>query len=165
MAEGEKVVQLDKKNVELIMQLRKDGRQQLTDISRKINMPVSTIFDKMRANKDELIRKFTCLLDFSRLGFSCRACIVLRIRKEDRADMQAYLLRHPNVNAVYKINNGYDFLVETVFRELKGVDDFVEKLEEKFKVHEKHVYYIIEDIAREIFMTDNMHAKMAGVGE
>jgi DNA-binding Lrp family transcriptional regulator len=156
---------MDRKNVELLMQLRKDGRQQLTDVSRKIGMPVSTIFDKMRANRDELIKKFTCLLDFSRLGFGCRACIVLRIRKEDRADMQAYLLRHPNVNAVYKINNGFDFLVETVFRELRDLDEFLEKLDEKYKVHEKHVYYIIEDLAREIFMTDRVHAKMAGIVE
>jgi len=149
-----------KKQVELLMQLRKDGRQPLTDISRKISMPVSTIFDRVRMSKEDVIKRFTCLIDFRKIGFSCRAHMVFRIRKEDRAGMQQFLVKHHNVNSVYKINNGYDFLVETVFKELREVDEFVERVEEKFKVHEKKVYYIIDDIAREIFMTDPVHAEM-----
>lgn len=145
------------------MQLRKDGRQPLTEISRKIHMPVSTIFDRVRANKGDMIKRFTCILDFRKIGFNCRAHMVFRIRKEHREDMHSYLLKHPNVNSAYKINNGYDFLVETVFRELREVDEFLEKMDEKFKVHEKNVYYIIDDIARERFLTDPVHAELIGM--
>jgi DNA-binding Lrp family transcriptional regulator len=158
-----KVFRLNKKKIELLMQLRKDGRQSLTEISRKVNMPVSTIFDRVRSSKEDVIRRFTCLLDFSLVGFNCRAQMVFRIKKEDRARMQNHLLKHPNVNSVYKINNGYDFLVETVFKQLKDVDDFMEKVEEKFKILEKKVYYIIEDIAREVFLTDAVHAELLGL--
>jgi DNA-binding Lrp family transcriptional regulator len=160
--EESKVV-LNRKQINLLMQLRKDGRQPLTEISHKINMPVSTIFDRVRASRNEIIKKFTCLLDFSRIGFNCRAYMVFRVKKVDRERMQSHLLKHPNVNSIYKINNGYDFLIETVFRELKEVDAFVEKVDERFKVQEKKVYYIIEDIARELFMTDPVHAEMIGV--
>jgi DNA-binding Lrp family transcriptional regulator len=156
------VSRLSKKQIDLLMQLRKDGRQPLTEISRKIDMPVSTIFDQLKQNRHELITRFTCLLDFRSIGFNCRAQIVLRIRKDQREEMQQHLLKHPNVNSVYKINNGYDFLVEAVFKDLKEVDDFVERLDEKFKVHEKKVYYIIEDLAREQFMTDQVHMEMIG---
>ncbi len=159
------MIPTNKKHIELLMQLRRNGRQPLTEVSRSINMPVSTIFDRLKANHDSLIKKFTCLLDFSKLGFSCRACIVLRVKKEDKQNLQGYLLRHPNINAVYKINNGYDFMLEAVFKELRDLDDFIDKLDEKFKISEKHIYYIIEDVAREVFMTDNVHAKMVGVGE
>ena len=151
------------KQISLLMQLRIDSRQPMTEISRRIGMPVSTIFDKVRASKNDIIKKFTCLLDFSRLGFNCRAHIVFRIRKDQRGDMQRYLLKHPNVNSVYKINNGYDFLTETVFRDLRDVDEFIEKMDERFRVQEKKVYYIIEDIAREQFMTDPVHAEMVGI--
>jgi DNA-binding Lrp family transcriptional regulator len=146
------------------MQLRRDGRQPLTEISRKIGMPVSTIFDRVRANHNDIVQRFTCLLDFGRIGFNCRAHMVFRTRKEERAEMQGYLLKHQNVNSVYKINNGYDFLVETVFRELKEVDEFIENVDERFKVQEKKVYYIIEDLAREVFMTDPLHLEMLGAG-
>lgn len=145
------------------MELRKDSRQPMTDISRTIQMPVSTIFDRIRSNRQNLIRRFTCLLDFSQLGFNCRTQIVFRIRKDHREKMRDFLLKHQNINSVYKINNGYDFLVEAVFRELREVDEFMERVEEKFKVHEKNVYYIIEDLARERFLTDPVHAEMVGL--
>ena len=150
------------KQITLLMQLRRNGRQPLTEISRKINMPVSTIFDRLKTNRHELIRRFTCLLDFSRVGFNCRAHMVFRVRKDQRDEMQQHLMKHPNINSVYKINNGYDFLVETIFKDLKEVDEFIEKVDERFKIAEKNVYYIIEDLAREQFMTDPVHLKMIG---
>ncbi|MFH1063441.1 MAG: Lrp/AsnC family transcriptional regulator, partial [Candidatus Woesearchaeota archaeon] len=153
----------NRKQMELIMQLRKDGRQPLTEISRKINMPVSTIFDRLKYNRDDIIKRFTCLLNFTLLGFNCRAQMVFKVRKEDRDAMKDYFMKHSNVNSVYKINNGYDFLVETVFKDLKEVDEFLERIDEKFKVKEKNVYYIIEDLARELFMTDKVHAELLGV--
>lgn len=159
------VSKLNRKYVDLLMQLRKDGRQSLTDISKKIHMPVSTIFDRLKQNKHKFIKRFTCLLDFSKVGFNCRAQMVFRIRKDQRNEMQEHLMKHPNVNSVYKINNGYDFLVETIFRDLKEIDEFVENLDERFKLHEKNVYYIIEDLAREKFMTDPIHLEMIDMAE
>jgi hypothetical protein len=76
--------------------------------------------------------------------------------------MQAFLMKHPNINSANKINNGYDFLVEAVFRELKDVDEFLEKVDERFKVQEKHVYYIIDELGREMFMTDKVHSEIVG---
>jgi len=145
------------------MQLRKDGRQPLTEISKKIGMPVSTIFDRLKANRYSLINRFTCLIDFRKIGFNCRVQVVFRIKKDDKMQMQEYLLKHANVNSVYKINNGYDFLVEGIFKEIKEVDEFLERIDEKFKVLEKRVYYIIEDVARESFMTDSIHAELIGM--
>jgi len=53
------------------------------------------------------------------------------------------------VNNIFKINNGYDFMVEGVFRFLQDFEDFSEDLEEKFSIKEKQMYYIIEDVKRE----------------
>ena len=154
---------LKDKHIRLLVELRKNGRGQLTDISKAINMPVSTIFDTMQSNTFGTVKKFTCLLNFENIGLNCRANIILKVKKEERDEIKNFLLRHPNINSVYKINNGYDFLVEAVFKELRNVDEFLEGLDVKFKVLEKRVYYIIEDIAREVFMTDKLHAEIAGV--
>ena len=157
------MLQLNKKQIELTLQLRKAGRQPLTEVSKKINMPVSTIFDRLKSDSNNVIQKFTCLLNFNKLGFNCRAHMVFRIKKKDKDEMQQYLLKHQNVNSAYKINNGYDFLIETVFKELKELDMFMERIDEKFKVLEKRVYYTIEDVTREAFLTDSVHAKMVGL--
>ena len=76
--------------------------------------------------------------------------------------MQEYLMKHQNINSVYKINNGYDFLVECVFKHIKDLEDFMESLEERFRVDDKQVYYVIEDIKREDFGT---HAQNVTTGQ
>jgi DNA-binding Lrp family transcriptional regulator len=65
----------------------------------------------------------------------------------------SYLKAHPVINNLYKINNGYDFLAEGVFTNVKELEDFLEDLETKFLLEEKKTHYIIEDIKREEFMS------------
>lgn len=147
----------------LLTALRKNSRSSLTEISKSIQVPVSTLFDAMKNQTPSFVKKYTCVLDFEKIGFSCRAHVVLRVRKEDREVLKKYLLKHQNVNSVYKINNGYDFLVEAVFKELRGLEEFTETLEARFRIKEKKVYYIIEDIAREMFLADEVHTEMVRV--
>ena len=45
-------------------------------------------------------------------------------------------------------------MVEGIFRHIKDMEDFIERLEERFEIRDKRVYYIIEDIQREAFMAD-----------
>jgi DNA-binding Lrp family transcriptional regulator len=164
-AEGSKkmVSRLKNKHIKLLVELRKDGRSSLTDISRRISMPVSTIFDTMKTGAAGTVKKYTCLLNFEQIGFNCRTTIVLKVKKEEREEVKNHLLKQQCINSVYKINNGYDFLIEAVFKDMKGADEFTENLESKFKILEKKVYYIMEDIARELFMTDPVHAEMTGI--
>jgi len=45
-------------------------------------------------------------------------------------------------------------MIETIFKHIKELEDFIESLEEKFNIKEKQVYYLIEDIKRENFISD-----------
>ncbi|HII71914.1 TPA: Lrp/AsnC family transcriptional regulator [Candidatus Woesearchaeota archaeon] len=155
---------MDKKEFDLLAQLRKDSRRTLSQIGRDVEMPVSTVHDRMKKIKKGIIKKYTCILDFKSLGFNCRAQVVLRLHsKDDRGDIKEYLLKNQNVNSVYKINNGYDFLAELIFRDISELDGFIDRLEERFKIREKKVYYIIDDVAREVFLSDQVHAGLLGV--
>jgi DNA-binding Lrp family transcriptional regulator len=157
------VFKTNDKQVLLLTELRKNARQSITRIGHAINMPISTVHDKIRANTGGVVKKYTCVLDFSRLGFSCRAQIILKVNKCDKDDIRQHLLKTPNINSIYRINNGYDFLIEGVFRDLRDIDEFMERLEELYRIKEKRIYYIMEDIARETFMTDPVHAEMVGI--
>ncbi len=142
---------MNKKDLKIITQLRTDARMPLTDMSRKINMPVSTIFDRMKSNN--LITKHTSLLDFSKLGYT-RANIFLKVEREDKEQLKESLLKNQSINSVYRINNGFDFLIECVFRQMKEVEEFIDQIESKFKIREVKSFFVIEDIKREMFLTD-----------
>lgn len=148
------VKMLTKKDILIITELRNNARSTLTGISKKTSIPISTIFDKIRGYQGSIIKKHTTIIDFSKLGFNARANIMMRVDRDAREEARKFLLNHQNINSVYKISNGYDFLVEGIFKNVKDVEDFMDYLGGKFKLEQTQVYYVIEDIKREAFMND-----------
>lgn len=145
---------LKQKDLQMLSHLRNDGRIRLTMLSKKIHVPVSTLYDKLRLFQKDLIRKHTTLIDFRQLGFHTKANIMLKVAKEQRDAIKEHLEKHHQVNSVYRINNGYDYLVEGIFTHVKDAEEFIEKLEEKFKIEDKTTYYIIDEIKREGFLSN-----------
>jgi len=145
---------MNQKDLIIISNLRQNSRESLTNISKKTHIPVSTLYDKIKAHQNELITKHTTLIEFGKLGFNTRAKIIIKVRKEDREELKTYLIKNPHLNSVYKINNGFDFLIEAVFKNIKEMEDLMEEMEEKFTVKAKQVFYIVDDIKREDFLSD-----------
>mgnify|MGYP006289128311 CR=1 FL=1 len=145
---------MNKKDLLIVSLLRRNARETLTNISKQTKIPISTIYERIRMNNDGIVKKFTSIIDFSKLGFTTRANIMIKADKESREGLRTTLLSSPHVNSLYRINNGYDFLVEGVFRDLQQVEEFFEKLEEKYDILEKEVHYVLDDLKRESFMDD-----------
>ncbi|MFC1753810.1 Lrp/AsnC family transcriptional regulator [Thermoproteota archaeon] len=150
------------KDILLMSHLRQNARKNLTSISKETGIPVSTIFDKIRKyESSKLIKKHTALLDFSKLGYEVKVHIVLKVPKDKRDELKTYLLKEPLVNSVYRINNGYDFMIEAFFRNIREVHDFTEGLE-RFKVKSPEEYFVLEEVKKEAFMSDPELARFIG---
>ena len=145
--------QIKKKDMLILSLLRKNSRESLTRISKLSNIPISTIYDKLKSQQNNIIRKHTCILDFSKIGFNSRASLSIKTRMNKKEELKEYLIKHPNVNTIYKINNGYDFWIECIFKHIKDLEDFIEYLELKYNI-KRQINYIIDDIKREGFMDD-----------
>ena len=71
-----------------------------------------------------------------------------------------YLLNHPNVNSLYKINNGFDFQVELVFRHMQELEEFLDLFSRRFAVKQIITFYLIDEIKKESFLTSMNSADM-----
>src|SRR3989338_1204521 len=147
---------LAKKDLLILSELRQNARETLTKMSKHTGIPISTIFDKIRYYQTDLIKKHTTLIDFSKLGFNARANIMVKVDRDVREESRKFLLNHHNINSVYKVSNGFDFLIEGIFRNVKDAEDFVDSLGGKFKLEQTQVYYVVEDVKKKAFMND-MH--------
>ncbi len=145
---------MDKKELQMLAHLRTNGRMRLTIMSKKIHVPVSTLYDKLKQFQKGLIKKHTALIDFKKLGFHTKSRTMIKVDKHDRNSVKLYLSNHPNINSVYKINNGYDFLIEGIFRHIRDVEDFLEKLDQKFNIKEEKTYYVVDEIKEEGFLSN-----------
>ncbi|MBW2984131.1 Lrp/AsnC ligand binding domain-containing protein [Candidatus Woesearchaeota archaeon] len=141
------------------MELRQNARETLTKISKKTSIPVSTIHDKIRSYQENLINKHTTLIDFSKLGFNSRANIMIKVNSDAKEEAKKFLLNHDNVNSVYKISSGFDFLIEGIFRNIKDSEEFIDAISRKFNLKQIQVNYIVEDIKKESFMNDKESLK------
>ena len=142
---------MNQKQYKLLGHLRKNSREKLTTISKKTNIPISTLFDTLKEIQGSLISKSTILLNYENLGYHARAKVFLKVDKEDKERLCKRLQFSNNVNSIYKINNNWNFIVETVHKNVKELDQFLEQLRSDFKIEDKQIHYLIEDIKREGF--------------
>lgn len=145
---------MKKKDLQILTNLRKNARMSLTMMSKKTGIPISTIFQRLKHQENDIITRHTCLLDFNKLGYNTLACIKLKVAREDKEALGKHLKFSPVVNTAYKINNGYDYFVQAVFKQLREAEEFIEKIEGRYKIEDKQTFFIIDDIKREEFMTE-----------
>jgi len=86
---------------------------------------------------------------------------MMKVDINDREVIRNYLLCNERVNSLFRINNGYDYMIEGVFLHVKEMEEFLEKLELKFKVLQKDIYYVIQDLKRETFLGEPELLKMS----
>lgn len=145
------------KDLKIICNLRKDGRMQLTKMSRKTKIPVSTIYDRLKSN--EYITKNTCLLDFKKLGFDIRSYMLIKVNPNQKKDLHEFLAKNWSVNSLYRINNGYDLMAECIFKELREIEEFKDLISSRFNIEEVKLFYVVDEIQKENFLADKVMIK------
>ncbi len=144
------------KDAKIIAHLRNNARKKITNISEELNIPVTTIYDKVRVHEKRYIKKHTTLLDFSKLGLHSRANLAIKVGRNAEQKLQEFLMEHPNVNSLSRINFGHNFMAEVVFKDVAQLHNFKEKLEDDYKA-ESQVFNIIEELKKEDFLTKPEH--------
>lgn len=141
------------KEFRILSNLRHNSREKLTSIAKTTNMPVSTVFDKIRRyEENRIIKRHISLLDFSKLGYEVDVCILLKVEKEEREKLREFLNGKECLNSIFKISNGYDFFVEGIFRDMQHQQDFIDEVEENFTLIRNDVFYIVNEMKREEFL-------------
>jgi len=145
-----------KKELLLLSCLRSNARDTLTNISKKINMPISTIFDKLKEYEKSFICKHTTLMDFKQLGFDIRIHLLLKVNRDKRSSFENFVMNAPSVNNVYRINNLYDYFVEAIFKNISDFQVFADSVE-SFGVTDIAEHFVVEELKRESFMSEKIN--------
>lgn len=135
----------------ILNELRKNARISLLEVAKKTDIPLSTVYDKVNSYERGIIKKHTSIVDFSSIGYNARKIVALKINKESRQKIHDFLANHPNINSLYRINSGFDYLAEIVARDPGKIKDILEDLEAQKGVLSITGYDIIDDLKREAF--------------
>ena len=143
---------LKEKEAVLLQHLRQNSRKSLTEISKETKIPVSTLFDALKRLESGTIIKHVSLLNFPNLGYGLRVSFAIGTKQKN--NVKKFLLHNPNVNSLYSLINGYEFLAECVFKDFKEVIDFKNALEE-LQATDMQEIFIVEELKREGFCLDD----------
>lgn len=153
----------EEKEMMILTALRENSRASLTEISKQTKIPVSTIYDRLKTYNGNIVKKFTSVLDFQTIGFGAKAMLLLKVHKEKAEALKQHLIADKSVNNLVKINNGYNFLAEVIFKTIPELENYIEKLESDYSLVEKQVFYIINDLKREDFMSSTGYQKLINI--
>jgi Lrp/AsnC family transcriptional regulator for asnA, asnC and gidA len=139
------------------MHLRSNSRHTVTAIGKKLNVPRTTVFEKIKKFKNtELIKRFTCIPDFNKLGYSIYAYILFKSEPTKKTELGDALSSSAHTNNVLKLGNEFDYLASLVFQNMEDMHNFLDLLANKYDIKDTKIMYVTKDMKREGFLANSV---------
>jgi len=120
---------LDELDLAIIRELIKDGRASYRSIAKKLGISVATVASRVMAlEKDGIIKGYTALVDYEKLGYEITAIIELTISKGKLREVQRQVAEKPNVSNVYDVTGESDSIIVARFKNREELNKFVKWL-------------------------------------
>lgn len=120
---------MDEKDEMILEELRKDGRQSTSRISRKLHIPRVTVHDRMqKMAKDGTISRIVAVPDYRKIGKPLTAFILMRYEAGGRmtqAEVAKKVAALPGVTEVYILAGEWDLVAKVRGASLEEVGKMV----------------------------------------
>ena len=96
---------LDEKDRSILEQLMNDGRKSVVEIASELNIPRATVQERIRRMiADNVIKKFTAILDYSRIGKDVTAYIFVSFSRESNVSQRTVAEEIARMSEVYEVS-------------------------------------------------------------
>ncbi len=120
---------LDEVDRRLLRLLAENARASLRDLSRSLGVAVSTVHARLqKLIRDRVIRRFTIMPDYERLGYPITAVILVSVEGGMIEEVASRLREEPSLIAVYDITGDYDLVLVGKFRNMDDLNLFLKRL-------------------------------------
>lgn len=120
---------LDKKNIEILKILQKDGRASYTKLSKEIGISETAIYMRIKKLMNEgYIKKIQAILDLSKLGLNLMAFIGIKATPSKYDDVLKALIKIPEICELYDITGEYYCLAKVISTDQEGLAKILDKI-------------------------------------
>jgi DNA-binding Lrp family transcriptional regulator len=140
-------------DLKIISHLRSGRRKKVTEISRDLDIPVTTLYDRLDALKRQANLHHTTLVDFKKLGYKGNIHMGFKVGGNDRDALESYLARHPALNSLYRVNHDFDFLAHLIFKDIEEMKSFLSTLSSEFTLLEVKIFDVVDELKKETFLS------------
>lgn len=133
----DKPVDIDEKDVRLLVALEENARLPLSKLSKKVGLSRDAVKYRMeRLIRHKILLKFTTIVNPPNFGFTHIAYLFLQLWNLDEERENRfirYLVNHPNVTYVAKVSGRWDYRIDITARNPGHYDDVLTDVRRRFQ--------------------------------
>lgn len=139
-----KRVEIDAVDKKLLIELLRDSRVSLRRLAEEMNVSPATLHNRLlRLMQEGVVKGFTALLDYTKLGYSLTSIIMAKVDGKHLVEFEKEIANYDNVVAVYDIVGEYDVAIIAKFRSVEDLDTFLKNLLKNPKVERTHTSIVL----------------------
>jgi DNA-binding Lrp family transcriptional regulator len=139
-----KYVDLDDIDRKLLIELLRDARTSLRRLAEEMNVSPATLHNRLnRLAQEGIIRGFTALVDYSKLGYSLTSIIMVKVDGKHLVEFEREIANTANVTAVYDVIGENDVVIIAKFRDTEELDSFLKQLLKNPKVERTYTSIVL----------------------
>ncbi|ALV63061.1 Transcriptional regulator, AsnC family [Thermococcus sp. 2319x1] len=136
---------LDEIDKEILRVLQKNSRTPLREISKRVGLAESTVYERIKKLKEKgIIKKFTIILDPESLGFHLLAFILIKAKAGKYAEVAGKLITYPEIVEIYETTGDYDMILKIRTRSSEELNDFLDRIGEIEGVVATHTMVVLK---------------------
>ncbi len=120
----------DETDTKLLDVLLADSRLSYRRVASKIGVSAATVMNRVkRLEKEGVIKGYTAILDYEKLGYDLDAIINIKIAKGKFFEVGKKIATLPPVAAVFDVTGNFDCVVIGKFKNRRALDAFLKKVQ------------------------------------
>ncbi|MEM4223083.1 Lrp/AsnC family transcriptional regulator [Metallosphaera sp.] len=144
---GRKKVELDTVDRRLLIELLRDSRVSLRRLSEEMSVSPATLHNRFtRLVQEGVIKGFTALVDYTKLGYSLSAIIMVKVNGKYLVEFEKEIANTDNIVAVYDVVGEYDVVLIAKFRSVEDLDVFLKQLLKNNKVERTYTSIVLNAV-------------------
>ena len=133
---------MDDVDTAILRSLIKNSRITISQMSKEIDVPDATISNRLKKLESDVIKRYTMILDWQKIGLDITAIIIIQTESEKHELVKEELSKLEEVSEVYSVSGEYDILIKvwvpgieelnklinSKIRSVDGVEDLTEMI-------------------------------------
>jgi len=141
---------IDDTDLKILSLLVENANESVKGIARKLGMPVSTVFTRIKRMKERgVIKGYTIKVDPQALGFMVTAVIHFSVEGPYLEEIEETLKGHPSIVALYDTTGEFDIIAVARFRSISELDSFIKSLLKNPKIRKTTTNVVLRVVKEE----------------
>ncbi len=142
---------IDKVDRKILNVLREDSRLSFRHIAKRVGVSVVTVINRMeRMRKGGVIKRYSTIIDYDKLGFDVPVIIEINTRQGKAQHVMDMLVKEPSVLAIYDVTGDVEVEILAKFKNRTALNNFIKRIQtypEILRTHTRLILTIVKEEA------------------